>query len=90
MPGRSCQRTCPLWWTPLVLDRGRTGAGWPSRGAREWLAGGRGTRWALWETSRIRQRTAGWLGAVVHWVGRVGAGGRLARAFHEYRDFAHF
>ena len=22
MPGRSCQRTCPLWWAPLVLERG--------------------------------------------------------------------
>ena len=21
MPGRSCQRTCPLWWAPLVLER---------------------------------------------------------------------
>ena len=31
----------------------------------------------------------GWAGAVVHRVGRAGAGGRLVRAFHEYRDFAH-
>ena len=22
MPGRSRQRTCPLWWAPLVLERG--------------------------------------------------------------------
>ena len=22
VPGRSCQRTCPLWWAPLVLERG--------------------------------------------------------------------
>ena len=29
MPGRSCQRTCPLWWAPLVLERG---------GERSWLA----------------------------------------------------
>ena len=21
MPGRTCQRTCPLWWAPLVLER---------------------------------------------------------------------
>ena len=28
-------------------------------------------------------------GAVVHRVVRAGAGGRLVRAFHEYRDFAH-
>ena len=28
-------------------------------------------------------------GAVVHRVGRPGAGGRLVRAFHEHRDLAH-
>ena len=28
-------------------------------------------------------------GAVVHRVGRPGAGGRLFRAFHEHRDLAH-
>ena len=28
-------------------------------------------------------------GAVLHRVGRAGAGGRLVRAFHKYRDFAH-
>ena len=28
-------------------------------------------------------------GAVVHRVGRPGAGGRLFRAFHKHRDFAH-
>ena len=28
-------------------------------------------------------------GAVVHWVGRPGAGGRLVCAFHEHRDFPH-
>ena len=22
MPRRLCQRTCPLWWAPLVLERG--------------------------------------------------------------------
>ena len=22
VPGRSCQRTCPLWWAPLVLETG--------------------------------------------------------------------
>ena len=27
MPGRSCQRTCPLWWAPLVLERGGDGSG---------------------------------------------------------------
>ena len=40
MPGRSCQRTCPLWWAPLVLERGgdRSGLAQP-RGAC--VAGGR-------------------------------------------------
>ena len=28
-------------------------------------------------------------GAVVHRVGRPGAGGHLVHAFHEHRDFAH-
>ena len=46
MLGRSSQRTCPLWWAPLVLERS-----WPSRGARASPAGGRGTRWAPWRTS---------------------------------------
>ena len=34
MPGRSCQRTCLLWWAPLVLERGgdRSGLAQP-RGA---------------------------------------------------------
>ena len=34
MPGHSCQRTCPLWWAPLVLERGgdRSGLAQP-RGA---------------------------------------------------------
>ena len=40
MPGRSCQRTCPLWWAALVLERGgdRSGLAQP-RGAC--VAGGR-------------------------------------------------
>ena len=25
--GRSCQRTCPLWWAPLVLERGGDSCG---------------------------------------------------------------
>ena len=34
MPGHSCRRTCPLWWAPLVLERGgdRSGLAQP-RGA---------------------------------------------------------
>ena len=40
MPGHSCHRTCPLWWAPLVRERGgdRSGLAQP-RGAC--LAGGR-------------------------------------------------
>ena len=40
MPGHSCQRTCPLWWAPLVLERAgdRSGLAQP-RGAC--VAGGR-------------------------------------------------
>ena len=40
VPGHSCQRTCPLWWAPLVLERGgdRSGLAQP-RGAC--VAGGR-------------------------------------------------
>ena len=40
MPGRSCQRTCPLWWALLVLERAgdRSGLAQP-RGAC--VAGGR-------------------------------------------------
>ena len=40
VPGHSCQRTCPLWWAPLVLERGgdRSGLAQP-RGVC--VAGGR-------------------------------------------------
>ena len=40
MPGHSCQRTCPLWLAPLVLERGgeKSGLAQP-RGAC--VAGGR-------------------------------------------------
>ena len=86
VPGRSCQRTCPLWWGPLVLDRvgDRLGSAKP-RGA-----GGLNTRWALWGTPPTRRRTGGstWCRRILGWSG--GGGGRLARAFHEHRDFAYF
>ena len=40
MPGRSSRRACPLWWAPLVLDRGADRCGWAQpRGA--WVADGR-------------------------------------------------
>ena len=28
VPGRCCQRTCPLWWAPLALERGGDKCGW--------------------------------------------------------------
>ena len=59
MPGRSCQRTCPLWPAALVLERGGGGGqarGGPSGEARGWPAGGRGTRWGLLGTPRTRRR----------------------------------
>ena len=44
----------------------------------------------FWERLAHDGVRGGWLGAVVHLVGWAGAGGRLARAFHKYCDFAHF
>ena len=39
MPRRSCQRTCPLWWAFLVLERGGDRSGWAQpRGAPPLLA----------------------------------------------------
>ena len=40
MPGLSCQRTCPLWWAALALERGgdRSGLAQPRRAC---VAGGR-------------------------------------------------
>ena len=42
----------PVVGTPGRGEGGGTGPGWPSRGARASLAGGRGTRWAPWGTPR--------------------------------------
>ena len=56
--------------------------------------GGRREGWAPGALSGERLAhdgvRGGWLGNVVHRVGRAGAGGCLARAFHQYRDFALF
>ena len=90
MPRRSCERTCPLWWAPLVMERGGAYVGGPSRGAPGWLAGEQGTGGPFGEHLGHNDVWGGWPGAVVHQVGRAGAGGRLVRAFHKYRDFVHF
>ena len=91
MPGRSCERTCPLWWAPLILRRG-------GGQVRAGPAAGRVHAW--WEVGTPGglpgERLAhdgvggGWPGAFVHLVGCAGAGGRRARTFHFYRDFAQY
>ena len=90
LPWRSCQGTCPLWRAPLVLERGgdRFGLAQPRRAC---VAGGRAGHQvgSLENASHMTAYGGGRPGAVVHPVGRAGAGGRLIRAFHEYRDFAH-
>ena len=90
VPGHSYQRTCPLWWTPLVLERGgdRFGLAHP-RGA---CVAGRRAGHLVGSVGNVSHMTAFWggrPGAVVHRVRRAGAGGRLVRAFLEYRDFAN-
>ena len=42
VPGRSCQRRCPLWWAPVVLERGgdRCGLAQLRDRARCWREGG--------------------------------------------------
>ena len=77
MPGHSCQRTCPLWWAPLVLERGggRSGLAQP-RGAC--VAGGRAGF------------QVGSLGNASHTMAYGGVGLVPSyTAFHEHRDFAH-
>ena len=87
-PWRSCQRTCPLWWAPLVLERGGTGVG-RLRGACGWrevgAPGGLPGEHVAHNVVR-----GGRPGTVVHRVGWAGAGGRPARAFHKYCEFSHF
>ena len=89
MPGRSCQRTCPLWWAPLVLERGgdRLGLAQPRVAC---IAGGGAGHQAgsLGNASHMTGYGGGRVGAVVHRVGRAEAGWRLVRDFHEHRDFA--
>ena len=90
VPGHSCQRTCPLWWAPLVPGEGG-GQVWVSPAAgrvrRRWEGGApSGLPGERLVDDGVR---GGRPGAVIHRVGRPGAGGRLVRAFHEHRDLAH-
>ena len=59
MPGHSCQRTCPLWWAPLVLERGGDRSGLAQPRARASPVGGRGTKWAPWGTPRSSEGERG-------------------------------
>ena len=63
--------------TPGPGDEGGTGAGWASRGARVWPAGGWDTRWALLGTPLKRRRMGGsaWCCRTPGWFG--GGGGAV-------------
>ena len=89
MPGRSCLRTCTVWWAPLVLERGgdRFGLAQPrgacvagSRAGHRVRSLGNALHKTAYGGSAWRCRTPG---------SSVRGGWRLVRAFHEYRDFAH-
>ena len=73
VPGHSCQRTCPLWWAPLVLERGgdRSGLAQP-RGAC--VAGGRAGH-QVGSLGNASETTAyGGVGPVPSYTGLVGRG----------------
>ena len=73
MPGRSCQRTCPLWWAPLVLEMGgdRFGLAQP-RGAC--VAGGRAGH-QVGSLGKASHTTAyGGVGLAPSYTGLVGRG----------------
>ena len=90
MPRRSCQRTCPLWWAPLVLETGGDRSRLPQlRGT--WVAG-EGAGHQVGFLGNASHPTAyGGVGLVPLYTGLVGRSrGCLAHAFHEYPDFSHF
>ena len=73
MPGRSCQRTCPLWWAPLVLERGgdRCGLAQPWG---PWVAGG-GAGHQVGSLGNSSHMTAyGGVGLVPSYTGLAGRG----------------
>ena len=73
MPGHSCQRTCPLWWAPLVLERGgdRSGLAQP-RGAC--VAGGRAGHQVGSLGNASHTMAYGGVGLVPSYTGSVGRG----------------
>ena len=90
VPGRSCQRTYPLCWAPLVLDRGGDRAGLAE--PRSACVGGRGAWHQVGSLGNASHMTAyGGVGMAPSYTGLVGRGRMGARFsdFHEYCDFAH-
>ena len=81
MRGRSCQRICPLWWAPLVLERGADRCRSDQlRGA--WVAGGRAGHQAG-SLGNVSHTTAyGGADLVPSYTGKVGRGGRASRSRH--------
>ena len=73
MPGHFCQRTCPLWWAPLVLERGgdRSGLAQP-RGAC--VAGGRAGHQLGSLGNASHTMAYGGVGLVPSYTGLVGRG----------------
>ena len=73
MPGHSCQRTCPLWWAPLVLERGgdRSGLAQP-RGA---CVAGRRAGHQVGSLGNVSHTMPyGGVGLVLSYTGLVGRG----------------
>ena len=73
VPGRSCQRTCHLWWAPLVLERGgdRFGLAQP-RGAC--VAGGRAGHQVGSLGNASHMTAHGGVGLAPSYTGLVGRG----------------
>ena len=73
MPGHSCQRTCPLWWAPLVLERGGDRSGL----AQPWgacVAGGRAGHQVGSLRNASHTMAYGGVGLVPSYTGLVGRG----------------
>ena len=73
VPGRSCQRTCSLWWAPLVLERGggRSGLAHP-RGVC--VAGGRAGHQVGSLGNASHMTAYGGVGLAPSYTGLVGRG----------------
>ena len=73
MPGGSCQRTCPLWWVPLVLERGEGRSGLAQPGGA-CVAGGRAGHQAGSLGNASHTMAYGGPGLVPSYTGLVGRG----------------